>query len=503
MFNKNDKTKQKEILKEIQTLMDDGYSKAKLKPIASRGLIGFCVDKSFREIMEIRVYDDFLILIQKQVSSSKEIIKGYQVINTLDILWEKTMPTEKEGLKLTYIESEVEITFELMKDKSRGYTDLGTLCEELNFRRNMLTNSDFLLESFNSIFSQWTERSHQYCVWLNEMVKDFIHEISALSLHPSFVILNDDDFITLNSENHIEYKGKTLKGDDIKLKPRVRDLLKLEGLGFDYKQQKIVKFNFEGMNFLQEPFDKISLKDAYKYEIYDFDNIYTALVTENNNVTYQTKTSGGFTRALVGGTLFGGVGAIVGSATAPTTTQTSGFLEKGKLEIYLKNSPTPIFTSKFNINIPKNLEERWGKFESVPTEMIQILSSSSKWPFDCDNHHEVIVNKETHYISVVRTNSIDKIIENASVKDGIRSLYAYLITSRGNSKREEVIAEYKDIAFKIDGMIKLSEKDVSAETNPEKVDVSEEIKKLSQLHDEGVLTDDEFASAKGKIISKL
>lgn len=70
---------------------------------------------------------------------------------------------------------------------------------------------------------------------------------------------------------------------------------------------------------------------------------YADILTFEHTYKTQTKTKGGVTRALVGGALAGGVGAIVGATTAKTETRSDGV----GTTITTKNPQMPIFYLSF------------------------------------------------------------------------------------------------------------------------------------------------------------
>lgn len=96
-------------------------------------------------------------------------------------------------------------------------------------------------------------------------------------------------------------------------------------------------FGFIGFN---DDAQKIILKmhhpdvsHIYGYRIFDYDQLVDADVVEKNSVSVSSR--GGLGRAVVGGLLFGGVGAIVGAATAGHTTSVTANQD---LVIYFETS---------------------------------------------------------------------------------------------------------------------------------------------------------------------
>lgn len=95
-------------------------------------------------------------------------------------------------------------------------------------------------------------------------------------------------------------------------------------------------------------FDDSKQKFAVNRKVYDYSDIIDYELIENGE-TYK-KSGNGLMRAVVGGALFGGVGAIVGASTTKTTSQEKVnslyiniFLKGGKLEkINFIDTPTEI-----------------------------------------------------------------------------------------------------------------------------------------------------------------
>lgn len=83
-------------------------------------------------------------------------------------------------------------------------------------------------------------------------------------------------------------------------------------------------------------------------KVFKYDDIVSAeLITRGGNETVTTtKKQGGITRAIVGGAIAGGAGAIVGAATAgeKSTTRTVGYERAAAIKIYTNDPLNPTFS---------------------------------------------------------------------------------------------------------------------------------------------------------------
>lgn len=93
-------------------------------------------------------------------------------------------------------------------------------------------------------------------------------------------------------------------------------------------------------------------KNTFNYIIYSFDEI-TDCGYDISEMNTTTKKKGGITRAIVGGTIAGQVGAVIGTSTAKTESQT-----KPGNKIFYLNVKTYSGTKKISIfNPPTGLKE--------------------------------------------------------------------------------------------------------------------------------------------------
>lgn len=130
------------------------------------------------------------------------------------------------------------------------------------------------------------------------------------------------------------FQRKEIEADMKKREERKKALQKLKEQElaklkekFSYNIDKSITYGYNSYIFVNESEQKIMLCE----KIYDFAEIISFNVTDNSKVIYSPTTSATSTntgsvigRAVVGGLLTGGVGAIVGGATAKKTTTTSG-----------------------------------------------------------------------------------------------------------------------------------------------------------------------------------
>lgn len=147
----------------------------------------------------------------------------------------------------------------------------------------------------------------------------FITLIIALGIVVTIMLViasRDADKLIKKEKEKKEERNKKLELELAKLKE-----------AFSYNIDKSITYGYNNYIFVNESKQKIMLCE----KVYNFNEIISFNVTDNSKVIYSPTTSSTSTntgsvigRAVVGGLLTGGVGAIIGGATAKKTTTTSG-----------------------------------------------------------------------------------------------------------------------------------------------------------------------------------
>ncbi len=210
--------------------------------------------------------------------------------------------------------------------------------------------------------------------------------------------------------------------------------------------------NFKTSNKFQDEFglliaiDEINMKIAIKTEkmeltVYNFSDILQCEIIEDDNTTFKKSTSRTVGRALLGGALFGGAGAIVGGLSAKQSKHKE--CKKIQLKLTIKDTKNPnIFLTFFD-----KTDQLFGGEKGVK-------ESDEFWGKMLKNSREA-ANKWKDIFTVI----IDKID----------------FESKSSSQKKE---------------------------NNLNFSVSDELLKLNKLKEDGILTDEEFNEQKKKLLKQ-
>lgn len=176
-------------------------------------------------------------------------------------------------------------------------------------------------------------------------------------------------------------------------------------------------------------------------------------ISENGNSVFQKSTASAVGRAIVGGVLLGGVGAVIGGVTGKNK-------EKKTLESY-------------NITIQMtNMKE--------PSYVINLVDES----FELDDSNKAKYEAISKFANNIKATLLNIIKANEAKLNLAQAQVAAVL----NAKAQQQMLERKETQA-----IEPEEKTSS---------VADEIKKLSELHKTGVLTDEEFEEQKRKLLNK-
>lgn len=119
---------------------------------------------------------------------------------------------------------------------------------------------------------------------------------------------------------------------------------------FDEKEFKLIAVdeNNEKVCFIYE----MESKGKYLSEIYNYNEILEVEIIENGNSISKTSTTSLAGRALLGGLILGGVGAVIGGITAKKETLDN--IKQITLKVVVNNTKKPIFKINFFNDIHAN-----------------------------------------------------------------------------------------------------------------------------------------------------
>ena len=130
------------------------------------------------------------------------------------------------------------------------------------------------------------------------------------------------------------------------------------------------------------------------YKVYKFSDLISYEIIENNKVTYNSITTGGTGRAIVGGMLFGATGAVVGGNTAKraTTTSSEEYCKSLKIKIVVNDLENETIYLEF---IKENITIDSDEYKEKITASQELISLFEYIRYNTNNVKEKIQKEES------------------------------------------------------------------------------------------------------------
>lgn len=328
----------------------------------------------------------------------------------------------------------------------------------------------------------------RYCEWLNEKTIDFKNELKGLGIIPQIGF-------ELEKLRSITYGGDGVLRDG----SMTFDVKSLKGLAFDTRTKKMIVFSFNGNlieNYAIENYAIENHEKVYNYFIIDFNEIFNVKVDVDSITTYQSSipNKNMITRTLLGGALLGDAGAIIGGTTAQRVTNVNNSPKKVSLIIQTTNLDAPIISFEVRKKLIKDGEIGDAEY-SINDITLSIFSDIDKlFVFD-----KININRRNGSNEDIIINRAEKNIRNNNDEDEFKKTKSYYIT--------RVKERFDFYAMQIETIIRQcdvdSNKKYSENQESDKQSIVEELKKLAELKESCVLTEEEFLVLKTKLIKEV
>ena len=175
-------------------------------------------------------------------------------------------------------------------------------------------------------------------------------------------------------------------------------------------------------------------------------------ISENGNSIFQKSTKSAVGRALVGGALLGGVGAIIGGVTGKT--KEKKIIDSYKITIQVNDTTNPTLEIEL-MEIPTELDD-------FGTSLLQEARTFAN-------------QVKSALLAIIKANDIELNLAQAQA--------AALL----NAKAQQQMLESRENQILVQGTT---------------YSVADELKKLADLHKAGILTDEEFEEQKKKLLNQ-
>lgn len=270
------------------------------------------------------------------------------------------------------------------------------------------------------------------------------------------------------------------------------DIPEIEGLAFDINTKQMLYYTCPTGYF--DTYNKSNTHLEYKYVLIPFHNIFKATVEVDSQMSVSTVTSkqNVIGRSIVGGILAGDAGAIIGGTTGKENSVSKSKVLPKKIvfNIQTTNLEYPIIAFEFNkpywgvgavSGDKKVADTMWGIF-SGQKELAYVLEWEQKRKCNTytDRHYHRVHGAPEH--------------DGNNAKE-YRPVLDYIIPS---SNLDTVLKRVNRYVMQIETIIQQC--NTEKKSNNDAINIVAELTKLADMKEKGLITEDEFAKLKAKLI---
>lgn len=326
------------------------------------------------------------------------------------------------------------------------------------------------------------QQKKAYCIWYTKETQIFIKELQEKNFSPTWGFEVEPDNNTQQGIGGKQY------GDVY-----IFDIPEIEGIAFDTNSKQMLYYTCPTGYY--DTYKNSSTHLEYKYVLIPFDNIFKATVEVNSQTTISTIASkqNVIGRSIIGGILAGDTGAIIGGTTGKenAVSKSETLPKKIVFNIQTTNSEYPIISFEFS-------KPYWGVGEvsgnkNVADTMWGIFSGQNElaYIFEWEQKRKCYTYTDRYYHRV----------HGAPEHDGnnekeFQPILDYIYPS---SNLETVLKRVNKYVMQIETIIQQCNAE-NKSNNDAGIDIIAELTKLADLKEKGIITEDEFAKLKAKLI---
>lgn len=321
----------------------------------------------------------------------------------------------------------------------------------------------------------------EYCIWYTKETQTFINELKEKNFNPTWGFEVEPDNNTQQGMGGKQY------GDVF-----VFDIPEIEGLAFDTDTKQMLYYTCPTGYY--DTYKNPNTHLEYKYVLIPFDNIFKATVEVNSQTTVSTVTSkqNVVGRSIVGGILAGDAGAIIGGTTGKENSVSKSEVLPKKIVFNIQtiHSEYPIITFEFkkpywgtgDVSGDKDVADTmWGIF-SGEKELAYVFELEQKR--NCNTY----TDRYYHRMHGAPEHDGNNKKEYQPILDFIMPF----------SNLEIVLKRVNKYVMQIESIIQQC--NAENQLNDTNVDVVAELTKLADMKEKGIITEEEFAKLKTKLI---
>lgn len=320
-----------------------------------------------------------------------------------------------------------------------------------------------------------------YCSWYNERTKEFIISLEKNNFSVSWGF-EVEDFDNISKSRKLP-KIYIPNSDYY-----IIDFPKTKGFICDEDSKQFLYFDIDYGTF-ENYFLKQPHNNPYKYVLIPFEKVNNVTLEVDSTQLFSTKTHSKnvLSRSVVGGILAGAPGAIIGGMTSnkesTTIQKCKPQIIKLKIDTSLPEIQNISFSFKPSLYRPNGDVSDLAIIDSLFYTFSKENFENNKFVFHMP-HRSVFLDtslKNEKPASMFMKNHTD-----------IFGLHAVL---------ESILKIVKEYSSKIDDIIQSN--CISNQQHKDTIDDIELLKKLSELKNSGILTEEEFNAKKAEILSKI
>lgn len=328
--------------------------------------------------------------------------------SNVDITW---ILNEKEPVNILK-SNEIDIC-----ELKKGEYTIFTRCAEEPILEKKLAHLDFLIQEnseilevticgkntlFTSVYFEWDwkeqlTREQQELLLSHKLKKSKIDQFKSFKSDKEAAnkcsFLKDSNKRILKLQDNLK-KEKLFIGGEIQTKKSKERLLASE-----LQDAPIIEINTQEKEWKINDIDYYNYHGYYlslnnNYNVYKFSDLISYEIIENNKTTYNSITTGGTGKAIVGGMLFGTAGAIVGGNTAKRKTYTSSedYCKSLKIKVVVNDIENETIYIEF---IKENITMDSDEYTKKITAAQELISLFEYIKHNTNNSKEKKSQKET------------------------------------------------------------------------------------------------------------
>ena len=327
-------------------------------------------------------------------------------------------------------------------------------------------------------------KQKEYCIWYSKETQKFIDEVHSKNFNPTWGYEVEQDYDTQQGQ------GGKRHGNIF-----VFDIPSIEGLAFDMDSKQMLYFS-SGSGYYEKYKDQ-NCHMQYKYVLIPFSDIFNASVEVNSQTTVSTTTSkqNVIGRSIVGGLIAGDAGAIIGGTTGKNNSVSKSVELPKKIVFNIQTTYPDYPVISFEFNKPILAKTSVPSDKTMADTMYGIFSGEKELAtfFEWNQTRQCNTSIDYHYN---RVHGVPEHDENNEQE--YMPVLEYIMPI---PNLETILKRVNKYTMQIESIIKRCNKqNTVSNAQPNDSNVIQELQKLAEMKEKGIISDEEFTKLKAKLI---